>query len=313
MSRYMFRKIYFLILTLTLLFPLSKQAQQLIDSTFTFNPKEPVYAYDQGPIIHIDEYHHNDMSMNNRMFPLIPILRNDGYRVASLNQALDEQLLSEIKILVIIGALHESNVDNWKLPTPSSLTRNEEDALISWVEKGGSLLLVADHMPFPGAISNLSGRLGVEWHNGFVIDSVNWGMSIFTRRENTLMEHPLLNGRSSEERINWVATYYGSGFKIKDPSIIGLFSFDNPNIVSYQTEEAWRMNKNTPVIDSKDLYQAAIQERGKGKIAFIGEASLFSAQLVGKNKNPVGINLPNEGQNLQFVLNLFHWLSGALD
>ena len=69
------------------------------------------------------------------------------------------------------------------------------------------------------------------------------------------------------------------------------------------------MEQDTPTIPATDLYQAAVIERAKGRVVLIGEASLFSAQLVGKDKNPVGLNFPNDGQNLQFVLNVFHWLS----
>ena len=184
---------------------------------------------------------------------------------------------------------------------------------MQWIDQGGNLLLVADHMPFPGAIKQLSSRLGVEWYNGFVIDSINWGMSNFSKSEGTLKNHSILNGRIPDEKVNQVATYYGSGFKIMDSTITGLFSFNNPDIVSYQTNESWKMYTDTPIVPSDQLFQAAVMNRGKGRVAFIGEASLFSAQLVGKNRNPVGINFQNDDQNLQFVLNLMHWLSGVID
>lgn len=143
--------------------------------------------------------------------------------------------------------------------------------------------------------------------------SVNWGMSTFSKRDGTLSQHPLLNGRNNDEKVNWVATYYGSGFKLRDSTITGLFSFDNPDIVSYQTKEAWRMHADTPIVSSENLFQAAVMKRGKGRVAFIGEASLFSAQLVGKDRNHVGINFRNTNQNLQFVLNLMHWLTGVIE
>lgn len=288
-------------------------AQQVIDSSFTYNVINPAYHLNKGPIIYIDEYHNNDMSLNNRMFPLINVLKKDGYQIKSLNKPISKSSLNNSKMLIIIGALHKTNIDNWKLPTLSAFSENEILELLKWINEGGSLLLVADHMPFPGAISKLSSRLGVEWYNGFVIDSVNWGMSTFSEREGTLAKHPLLNGRNKNEKVNWIATYYGSGFKLKDSTISGLLSFNNPNIVSYQTKEAWRMYADTPIVPSKELFQAAVMRRGKGKVAFIGEASLFSAQLVGKDRNPVGINFQNNNQNLQFVLNLLHWLSGVID
>ena len=288
-------------------------SQQIIDSSFTYNIKKPAYPLNKGPIIYIDEYHNNDMSLSNKMFPLIEVLKNDGYRIHPFNWSLNESSLENVKLLVIIGALHKTNVNNWKLPTPSAFSDVEIEIVLSWIKEGGDLLLVADHMPFPGAVKRLSSRLGVDWYNGFVIDSINWGMSIFSTREGTLKNHSLLKGRFPDEKVDWVATYYGSGFKLKDTTITGLFSFDNSNIVSYQTQEAWKMYSYTPTTASNKLFQAATLTYGKGRVAIIGEASLFSAQLVGKDKNPVGINFQNNNQNLQFVLNLFHWLSRVID
>ena len=253
------------------------------------------------------------MSIDNRMFPFIKVLKEDGYQVKPLKEPISKSSINKADILIIISALHKTNIDNWKLPTPEAFNDLEINELLQWIKEGGSLLLVADHMPFPGAIKKLSSNLGVEWLNGFVIDSVNWGMSTFSKREGTLAKHPLVNGRNKNEKVNWVATYYGSGFKLKDSTITGIFSFNNKDVVSYQTQEAWKMDNNTPVISSDELFQAAVMKKGKGKVALIGEASLFSAQLVGKDKNPVGINFQNNNQNLQFVLNLLHWLSGAID
>ena len=295
------------------IFNLQLNAQQVIDSSFTFDVRDPAYNLNKGPLIYIDEYHNNDMSISNRMLPLVKVLKKDGYRVKPLKKRIKASSLNKIDVLVIISALHKTNVDNWKLPTPEALSRKEIKELLQWIDQGGNLLLVADHMPFPGAIKQLSSRLGVEWYNGFVIDSINWGMSNFSKSEGTLKNHSILNGRIPDEKVNQVATYYGSGFKIMDSTITGLFSFNNPDIVSYQTNESWKMYTDTPIVPSDQLFQAAVMNRGKGRVAFIGEASLFSAQLVGKNRNPVGINFQNDDQNLQFVLNLMHWLSGVID
>ena len=308
----MTREIYFYLFSLFLI-SATLSGQQVIDSTFTYEVKSPAYDFNTGPVILIDEFHNNDMSIKNRMFPLIKVLKDDGYRIKPLKESISSSSLAQSKLLVIIGALHGANVDNWKLPTPDALSDEEVIELMHWIHQGGNLLLVADHMPFPGAVKNLTHQLGVEWYNGFVIDSINWGMSVFSKRDNTLNQHEFLNGRAEFEQVNWVATYYGSGFKIKDSSIVGLFSFNNKDIVSYQTVKAWEMGPNTPIIPSDKLYQAAIMNKGRGKVALIGEASLFSAQLVGKDENPVGINFQNDHQNLQFVLNLFHWLSGVFD
>ena len=51
---------------------------------------------------------------------------------------------------------------------------------------------------------------------------------------------------------------------------------------------------------------------GKGRVAIFGEAAMFSAQLAGPQKRPMGMNDPVAKQNPQFLLNIMHWLSGLL-
>ena len=43
-----------------------------------------------------------------------------------------------------------------------------------------------------------------------------------------------------------------------------------------------------------------------------GEAAMFSAQLAGPNRGPMGMNDPAAAQNPQFMLNVLHWLTGVL-
>ena len=46
--------------------------------------------------------------------------------------------------------------------------------------------------------------------------------------------------------------------------------------------------------------------------AIFGEAAMFTAQLQGPEKNPMGMNQPSAKQNPQFLLNTIHWLDGRL-
>jgi hypothetical protein len=39
---------------------------------------------------------------------------------------------------------------------------------------------------------------------------------------------------------------------------------------------------------------------------------MFSAQLVGADRRPAGMNDPGAPQDAQFLLNLMHWLTGIL-
>ena len=39
---------------------------------------------------------------------------------------------------------------------------------------------------------------------------------------------------------------------------------------------------------------------------------MFSAQVSGPDRTPMGMNHPSAGQNVQFLLNVVHWLTGVL-
>ena len=51
---------------------------------------------------------------------------------------------------------------------------------------------------------------------------------------------------------------------------------------------------------------------GSGRAAFFGEAAMFSAQVAGPSRRPMGMNAPGAEQNHRFVLNVMRWLMGAL-
>lgn len=61
-----------------------------------------------------------------------------------------------------------------------------------------------------------------------------------------------------------------------------------------------------------NLLQGAIVYHGQGHVAVLGEAAMFSAQLAGPNKRPMGMNSPEASENYRFALNVLHWLSGGL-
>ena len=50
---------------------------------------------------------------------------------------------------------------------------------------------------------------------------------------------------------------------------------------------------------------------GKGRVIFLGEAGMLSAQVVGPQRTPFGMNVPGI-DNRQLALNIMHWLSGLL-
>jgi hypothetical protein len=75
---------------------------------------------------------------------------------------------------------------------------------------------------------------------------------------------------------------------------------------------AWQFSKLTPGMWAAGMQQGAVLQHGKGRVAVFGEAAMFTAQVAGPARNPMGMNDPVARQNAQFLLNVVHWLEGAL-
>lgn len=289
----------------------SLSAQQVSDSAFVPPIGTPAYSEGQGPIVMIDAAHHNFHTADGRYFTFAQLLRRDGYQVISSGCSFSADSLRRGSLLVISNALNERNTTEWSLPTPSAFTPEEIAAVSAWVTEGGSLLLIADHMPFPGCADQLAASFGIAMNNGFAIgpDTLAGGTYVFRRGDNTLRDHPITQGRNESERIDSVRSFTGQAFQAD--SAYGLMVFGD-SCSSLMPEVAWQFNDSTARIDVSGWYQGVVKAHGKGRIAVFGEAAMFSAQLAGPNRQPMGMNHPQAPQNVQFLLNVMHWLSGKL-
>lgn len=100
-------------------------------------------------------------------WPLGEALRGDGMRVRTEYGGLEEALGPETDVFVILNALARADREDRALPVERAFTSGEVAAIADWVRDGGSLLLVADHMPWPGAVADLAGEFGAELLNGW--------------------------------------------------------------------------------------------------------------------------------------------------
>jgi hypothetical protein len=82
--------------------------------------------------------------------------------------------------------------------------------------------------------------------------------------------------------------------------------------VSWMPKSACKLEAGSPNVSVKGWQQGAVLHYGKGRIAFFGEAAMFTAQLLGPRQDPMGLNNPRARQNQQFLLNVVHWLTGVL-
>jgi hypothetical protein len=281
-------------------------AQQVADLKYRPPIPRPAYEAGKGPRVAIDEAHHNFHTAEGRYKPFAELLRRDGYRVDGLRQLFSAESLKNVDVLVISNALHERNAEDWSPPNPSAFTKDEIAALHSWVEKGGSLFLIADHAPFPAAASDLARAFGLEFSNG-VATAGHWNRDSKEpfERGTGLKESAITRGRTDEEKVTKVATFTGSAFKPpKDATPVLVFGAKSK---SHERNAGGKGEPKTVPIEG--WCQGAVMKVGKGRVAVFGEAAMFSAQLAGKE--PMGMNAPEAKQNHQLLLNIMHWLSRA--
>jgi len=285
-------------------------AQQLGDTAYVPNIEKPAFEIGTGPVVKIDEAHHNFHTIDGRYNAFAEVLRHDGYRVEPNTAPFNLDSLEDCDILVISNALNERNTEEWSLPTPSAFTDDEIENVRKWVENGGSLFLIADHMPFPGAAGKLAAVFGFELNNGFAFSTLKRGPAIFRRSDGSLRTHSITEGKTPAERIDSVATFTGEAFQANgrhEPILV----FDS-NYISLVPEEAWEFDKNVDTLQIAGWMQAATTKYGKGRVFISGEAAMYTSQIVPERPS-IGLTSPEAAQNLQFLRNIMGWLSGRFD
>jgi hypothetical protein len=224
-------------------------------------------------------------------------------RVRENLKAFDENELKQMSLLVISNALNELNIGNWTTPTPSAFTEEEIQTTKNWVEQGGRLLLIADHMPFSGAAQKMAKAFGFHLPNCFAMDNRRRGLEYFTRIDSTLYSNEITNGLNEEQYIDSIITFTGSGFRIP-AAAIPILKLNNYTLLS--PSQAWQFSNDTPSEPSDNFFQAAALKFGKGKVVVMGEAAMFTAQVAGERK--IGINTPEAKFNVQLLRNTIQWL-----
>lgn len=311
-SRLEFARISFVhnfILFMVLIFACTPIELQLADNAYMPKIEKPTYAKSEGSLIYVDEGHHNFHTLEGRLFATGKLLERDGYRVLPYEGTATIERLQECKILLIVNALNEKN-DDWINPTYSAFTKQEIIEITQWVTEGGSLLMIADHMPFPGAIYDLAVQFGFEYENGHAEDTAG-NADYFYRKSKTLNSNIITNGKNEKEKVDSILTFSGCAFGIPDDATV-ILKFDS-TWVSYNPDEAWVYDGVEPF--SIDGYaQGAYKTFGKGRVVVFGEAMMFTAQLGGGlSWIKIGMNSRECPDNYQLLLNSIHWLDGQME
>ncbi len=283
-------------------------AQQVPDRGYQPAIAKPRYAQGKGPVVCVDEAHHNFHKLGERFFAFGDLLRRDGYQLRASTEKFDAAALSKCGVLVISNAQPgNASWNDYPYPTPSAFTPAEITAVRDWVRGGGSLLLIADHMPLAGAAAALAAAFDVEFADGFAQrDPESEADDLFTREANTLRDHAITRAGGG---VSSVRTFTGQAFRA--PKADPLLVFPE-GYIQLLPVKAWQFPPDTRREPVAGWLQGAVQEVGKGRAAFFGEAAMFSAQLAGPEKIPMGMSSPGAEQNHRLVLNLLHWLTRSL-
>jgi hypothetical protein len=263
-------------------------AQQGPDREFRTAVPRPAFAVDTGPRLGLDEAHHNYHTLDNRFGTFGELARRDGYRVAPSRAAFSAATLRHLDLLVIANAQWSAKPwSEYPTPTPSAFTAAEIAAVRVWVEAGGRLLLIADHMPLAGAAARLAAAFGASFTDGFAYKAAPAGASesdtkaarsaptLFRSDDGSLAVHPIARGRDATEHIAQVRSFTGQAFRLEGANTAPLLVLPL-DFVSLEPRHAWQFDASTRQRPVGGWLQGATRRVGRGRVAFFGEAAMFS-------------------------------------
>ncbi|WP_296597449.1 DUF4350 domain-containing protein [Phenylobacterium sp.] len=281
-------------------------SQAVANSETDLSVAHPAYPTGAGPVVALDEGHHNYHTLEGRYAPFAAVLRHDGYRVSALRGEFSAAKLSTVRVLVIANALAPSNAQSWKLPTPSAFAPAEIAAVQAWVKGGGALFLIADHMPFAGAATDLAKAFDFAFENVAAVKGDGRTPEIFTPGDGTLVESPITRGSGRAAPVSEAQTFTGSAFRAP-AGAIPILRLDEGWALLYPSEWA-KFDPETPRrAATRDDLRAAALVYGKGRIVVVSEAAMFTNQLV--KGAPYGFGQPSARQDKQLLLNIVEWLT----
>ncbi len=287
---------------------------QIADDEWSPTVSEPAFPRGDGPLVLVDAAHGNFHTIDGRYSAFAELLELDGYRVQSANAAVTADLLEPAEVFVISNALLGGDDAEWTLPAASAFTPDEIAVIVDWVRAGGALLLIADHMPFPGATADLADAFGIVFLNGYAVRPAGRGGALsFTRASGSLADHAITRGRSESEQVDSVTSFTGQAFRFVGEVSPLMYMPDDWVVLLPKT--ARERGKGTPLVSARGLVQGGVLRFGSGRVAVFGEAAMFTAQSYVRDGvvGQMGMNHPSASENPQFVLNVMHWLSGLLD
>jgi len=260
-----------------------------VDDGFDPPISDPAFPAGQGPVVVVDQRHHNVVSLSSYFRPVGRFLARDGYAVRAGTSPFQRATLEGVRVVVVANAQGPPGAP----PGTQAFPEQEVHALEKWVKAGGGLLLIADRAPFGGPARSLARAFGVTLDDNTILtagaDGKPTGELTLDVAAQGEPSHPVFAGVS---RVLYVVgeSVSGPGPVLKAP----------PGTYSGPTAQAAR----GPSAAGKPLILAF--SYGEGRVVVIGDAGIVSAfGSVGGSEHR-GIS---EADNARFVRNVVRWLA----
>jgi hypothetical protein len=294
------------------------QQRQSAIETFVFDNPSPAYSKNSGPKVLI----HRFMSPYLRRGsyePFKALVETDGFEVDWLDRRISSEALASVDIYAVVNAYSRSGDTDYRkyppLGSPSVFSAEEMELIVDWVQKGGSLLLIADHSAFASGTMQLAAKFGFTFMTGHAISKNSTGINkqvhIDFRREpkdfyhGKLANHQITDGSLGREVVDHFYAFGGQAI-IPPPEAMTLLRIPEnyDTILTYRLDEDFR---TAPRVDASGFSQGAVLEFGNGRVAVFGEAGGFTAQQI-DDVYQFGLLNEKADQNAEFVLATMRWL-----
>ena len=270
---------------------------------------------EKGPRVVIDRAHHNAHTSRGKYRPFATLIDMDGCRVRAGKDKFSAESLQDTDVLVIVNAAGGSKPNLFGINLPfipasggeredQAFTKDEIDAVRSWVDAGGSLLLIADHAPYGESSAAMAAAFGVTMHKGFTeIPNETSDPMEFSRANGRLPDHPIVSGLDSTARVARVLTFTGQS--LDGPAHATVLLSLPENAVEYIPQGSGEGSREMKE-EKAGGAQGLAFDYGKGRVVVLGEAAMLTAQVY--KDDHFGMNTPG-CDNQKFAINIVHWLA----
>lgn len=251
--------------------------------------------------------------MTGRYLPFARLLRNDGCDVFPGRDRFTAASLERLDVLVISNALGHDDMGDTAAAHPA-FSPKECEAVRAWVERGGALLLIADHAPMGAAARTLGAVLGVDMRNGYTVDTLQMALGpsniAYVPGRGLDPDHPIIRGRDSTETLRCVVTFTGQSLAGPPGAAQLLRLSDRAQDLMVGLGEYRADVPESKRLSAAGRAQGLAFMLGKGRVVVLAEAAMMSAQVAGPQRQPMGMNVPGTDDR-QLALNVVRWLAGA--